>query len=168
MALDGVQVYGGSIPIFVQKRVFQLAQKEFRDDFQFNWDLFRGWIPVCLDVESLGSPGVVIRLPGKDRLDVDVPGESVADKRVKAGFADSLPSAEAVVKAKVKQACKVSRRGQVNAEVVAKRVGRTVKERESKCGRECKRHTVVEAVAVVRNKAKLAGNLVSEFPNKES
>ena len=60
-------------------------------------------------------------MPGKDRLDVDVPGESVADKRVKAGFADSLPSSEAVVKAKVKQACKVSRRGQVNAEIVAKR-----------------------------------------------
>ena len=106
-------------------------------------------------------------MPGKDRLNVDVPGESVADKRVKAGFADSLLSPKAVVKAKVKQTCKVSRRRQINAKVVAERVGRAVKEWESKCRRQCNCHAVIEAIAVVGDKAKLASNLVPVFPTEE-
>ena len=106
-------------------------------------------------------------MSSKDRLDVNIPGEAVADKGVKASFTDSLLGPKAVVKAKVKQTCKVSRRRQVNAKVVAERVGRAVKEWESKCRRQCNCHTVIEAVAVVGDKAKLASNLVPVFPTEE-
>ena len=75
-------------------------------------------------------------MPSKYGLNVDVPGEAVANKGVKAGFTDGLLGAEAVVKSKVKQACKVSRWWQINAKVMAKRVDKAVKEGESKRRRE--------------------------------